>query len=265
MRTWIAALALGLGLLLVPSAPLHAADSDLEDEEEPPRPIPLQDGKVFREVRSIPYPSGAIYLNKGLTGSFLGGKYRKGKEQSLFQWQGEVGYYYTPWFSAGLAFKIRAGEPSSAEQEVSNRYFAQARFHKAWSKLAMFAGPQIGVDNLNIFSGTQDTLEAPFKRTNARLGVETGLGWKATRWAGLTFGSMAEYSLVGEESSLLGNELNLRIIPGLAVDVLSFTDTLRELVPALYVNVEVQYGFLIFNAADTNNDLAYILGVGLAF
>jgi|GEM_PF-7122895 len=73
-----------------------------EDFEEPPKRIPDVTGPVFLEVRSIPYPNGAIYVNRGITGSFLGGKHQNlGEAQSLFQWQGELGYCYSPSFSGG--------------------------------------------------------------------------------------------------------------------------------------------------------------------
>lgn len=249
------------------------ARSEADSGEEPPRPIPAVEGPVFREVRSIPYPTGALYVERGISGAFLGGKYQNlGDEQSLFQWQGEMGYFYTRWLSAGLAFKIRAGEPDTTKQEVFNRYYAHLRFHKNWARAAIYIGPQIGVDNLNILTGTPDkdsvvgtVIERPINNTNAGLGIESGMGWKFARWGGATLGAIAEYSLVGTTNSLFGNDLNLRLVPGLAIDVLSFTDTLRELVPALYVNMEFSTGFLLFQRGGKNNDQAFMLGVGLAF
>lgn len=264
----IAALAVGFLLALG----WRSSHADISMDDEPPRHIPDQKEKVYREVRSIPYPSGAIYLSKGITGAFLGGKYRNlGEDQSLYQWQGEVGYFYTPWFSAGLAYKIKAGEPNVSKQLVFNRYYANARFHLASSKVAFYVGPQLGMDNLNILSGTPDTdtlgsvIEEPIKNTNAGVGIETGLGWKFARWGGLTMGAVAEYSLVSDENSFFGNDLNLRLIPGISIDLLTFTDTLRELVPALYLTLEAQGGSLLFQRGQKDNDRAFMLGVGLAF
>ena len=71
-----------------------APGAEEEYGEEPPRPVPAVEGPVYREVRSIPYPTGALYVGRGITGAFLGGKYQNfGEDQSLYQWQGEVGYY----------------------------------------------------------------------------------------------------------------------------------------------------------------------------
>lgn len=242
------------------------------DDDGPPRPIPAIGGQVFREVRSIPYPGGAVYLQRGISGAFMGGKYKNlGQDQSLYQWQGEIGYFYLPWLSAGLGFKINAGEPTALEQKVFNRYYINMRFHKPWTRFALYAGPQLGLDNLNVLSGTPpaDTLgaviEEPIRNTNAGLGLEIGAGYKFARWAGFTMGSVAEYSLVGDRNSMFGNDLNLRLIPGLAIDVLAFTDTLRELVPALYINTEVQVGFLLFQRGRHRSDQAFLLGVSLAF
>jgi len=154
---------------------------------------------------------------------------------------------------------------------VLNRYYANARFHKAWTRASIYAGPQIGVDNLNILSGPppEDTLDKvirdPINNTNMGLGIEAGLGWKVSRWAGLTLGTISEYSLVDDEKSVFGNDLNLRLVPGVAVDVLAFTDTLRELVPALYVTFEAHLGFLVLQEDRRNNDRAFLMGVGLAF
>lgn len=247
-----------------------ALAQDPFDEDEPPRPIPPQDSLVLREVRSIPYATGALYISKGITGAFLGGKYRNlGEDKSLYQWQGEAGFFYTDWFSAGLAFKIQAGEPSDLEQKVFNRYYGHMRIHKAWTKLAIYTGLQVGVDNLNVLTGTPDGVDTlvqrPIDNTNAGLGLEMGGGWKAGRWWGLTLGTVTEYSLVGDSHSLFGNDLNLRVNPGVAIDVLAFTDTLRELVPALYVNLEFQMGFLLLQRGRRNNDQAFMMGVGLAF
>lgn len=248
-----------------------ALGQDLQDDG-PPKPIPALEGQVFREVRSIPYPGGAVYLSRGISGAFMGGKYKNlGQDQSLYQWQGEIGYFYTPWFSAGLAFKINAGEPTALQQKVFNRYFVNMRFHKPWTRFALYAGPQLGLDNLNVLSGAPPTdtlgavIEEPLRNTNAGLGFEAGAGYKFARWAGFTMGSVAEYSLVGDKNSMFGNDLNLRLIPGLAIDVLAFTDTLRELVPALYINTEVQVGFLLFQRGRHRSDQAFMLGVSLAF
>lgn len=251
----------------------HAVRGDeLFDDEEPPKPIPDQVGRVYREVRSIPYASGGMYVEKGITGAFSGGKYQNlGEDQSLFQWQGELGYFYTPWFSAGLAFKINAGEPSFEQQKVFNRYYANGRFHKAFRKASLYAGLQIGVDDLNVLSGApdRDSIGTQFQKSiddiQAGLGIELGAGWKFSRWAGLTLGTVGEYSLVSDENSFYGNDLNLRVVPGIAIDVLAFTDTLRELVPALYVNMEFQGGFLLLQRGQKNNDRAYMLGMALAF
>jgi hypothetical protein len=256
-----------------PSASMKAApaDSESRDEgEDAPKRIPDVTGKVFHEVLSIPYPNGAIYLSRGISGAFLGGKHHNlGDPQSLFQWQGEIGYFYTPWFSGGAGYKIIAGEPSNTEQKIVNRYFLLTRFHKAWNRVAIYAGPQLALDNLNVLSGAQtasdSVLRAPIKNTNAGLGLDLGLGWKFSRWVGFTMGSNVQYSLVGEEDSKNNNALNLHILPGFAVDILSFTETLRELVPAMYVTVEFQEGFLLFEKSGHRNDQAAIMGIGLAF
>jgi len=217
---------------------------------------------------AIPYPNGAVYLEKGLSGAFLGGKHRNlGENQSLYQWQGELGYLYVKWFSAGLGFKITAGEPSETEQKIFNRYFIFGRFHKGWDKVAVFAGPLLGVNNLNILTGspTDSIFSDPINNTKPTLGLNSGVGWKFSRWVGLTVGSNLEYSLVDEEGVGLKNALNHHINPGLAVDILAFSKTMKELVPAFFVNVEFQFGLLIFEKERYRSDRTGVIGVGFAF
>lgn len=268
---FVVALAMGCflpGISL--SAPAAKAGSPAADD--PPRPIPPVKSAPLREVRSIALPGGSMHLRQGIIGGFLGGKYRNpGENKSLYQWQGEAAYFYKPWLSGGASFKIIAGEPSDVEQKVQNRYFINLRFHKAWPTLGLYAGPQLGLENLNILTGAPgvDTLaeaiKEPFRNTNASLGLEMGGGWKFSRWVGLTMGSLAEYSLVGRPGTTFGDNLNIRLSPGIAVDLLAFTDNLRKVVPALYLHVEGQVGFLLFERAERNTDQAILMGIGLAF
>ena len=68
-----------------------------------------------------------------------------------------------------------------------------------------------------------------------------------------------------EEGVGWSNALNIHINPGIALDVLAFTDTLRKLVPALFVNVEFQSGFLIFEKKGKRQDRTGVIGLSLAF
>lgn len=257
-----------LRALLLPLLLGCSAQAAKDDSDEAPRRIPEVTGPVFREVRSIPYPGGALYLTRGIAGAFMGGKVRNlGEQQSLFQWQGEVSYYYTSFFSGGAGFKITAGEPSDTAQKIQNRYFLHARFHKSFDDFAFFIGPDLALDNLNVLKGspTDSVLQKPFRNTNAGVGLEAGGGWKFSRWVGLTFGGQTEYSLVGEQGSILGNALDIHLLPGIAVDLLSFTDTLRELVPAFYFSLEYQAGYLLFERGQKRHDHAVIGGLSVAF
>ncbi len=223
---------------------------------------------ALKDMRSVPYPHGALYLRRGITGAFMGGKHRNmGEDQSLYQWQGEMGYYYTPYFSGGAGFKITAGEPSDTAQKIFNRYFINVRLHHAWETSAVYLGGQLGLGNLNILTGSaKDTkIRTPINNTKPTLGLDLGGGWKFSRYVGATLGSNMEYSLVDEEGVGTTNALNLHLIPGLSLDILAFTETLRELVPALYVNVEFESGYLIFEKSGHKQDQAAVLGVGLAF
>lgn len=247
---------------------LAMATAALAGEEPRSKRIPDLGGPVPEKVNTIPYPNGAVHLNRGLSGAFMTGRHRNlGEDQSLYQWQGELSYFYQPWFSGGLGFKITAGEPDTAAQKIFNRYFLFGRFHKAWEKVSIYAGPQLGVGNLNILTDSpKDSLLAkPIGNTKPTISLNMGAGWKVSRWGGLTLGSNLEYSLVDEEGVGTTNALNQHISPGIAVDILSFADGLGELVSALYVNVELQFGFLIFERSGHREDQAAVIGLSLAF
>jgi hypothetical protein len=225
------------------------------------------------EVNPVPYPNGAIYVSRGLSVSFIGGKHINfGDAQSLFQWQGEVSYFYTPYFSGGAGFRIRAGEPSAITQKVQNRYFLLTRFHKAWKHASIYMGTQLGLDNLNILSGVPPkdssivtVIKQPIRNTNAGLGLDAGAGWAFSKWVGLTLGGNLEYSLVGEESGTLAHGLNLHALPGISLDLLNCTHTSRDLVQAAYLFVEFQAGLLIFEKKIFRHDIAGVTGISVAF
>lgn len=250
-------------LVLLFLAPVRAEHTD-----DTARVVADPSAPALKDMRSIPYPNGAIYLRRGLTGAFLGGKHRNpGEDLSLYQWQGEMGYFYTPWFSGGVGFKITAGEPSDSAQKIFNRYFLNVRLHHSWSAAAMYLGAQLGMGNLNILksSSKKNEIQTPIQNTKPTLGLDLGGGWKFSRFLGATLGSNLEYSLVDEEGVGTTNALNLHLNPGISLDILAFTETLRELVPAFYVNLEYQGGFLIFEKSDLKQDHATVLGVGFAF
>jgi hypothetical protein len=259
---------LGLAAYPVKAGSIEGPKGDAGEAPVEPRPrLPL-DSIRAPVTSSVPYPNGAIYLARGITGSFMGGKRGLSRDKNfLFQWQGDLSYFYTPWFSGGMAFRIIAGEPNSDRQKIINRYYAQGRFHKAWEKVAVYVGPQIGVGNINILTDSiakQKGLD-PIKNTKPTLALDFGGGWKFSRPVGLTFGSNLEYSLVDEDKSGVTNSLNMHVIPGLALDVLSLIPSLRKLVPAFYMYTESQMGFLLSTESGNRRELAIVGGLGLAF
>jgi hypothetical protein len=250
-------------LLLAFLAPVRAGHSD-----DTARVMADPNAPALKDIRSIPYPNGALYLRRGLTGAFLGGRHRNpGEDLSLYQWQGEMGYFYTPSFSGGVGFKITAGEPSDSAQKIFNRYFLNMRLHHSWDMAAIYLGTQLGIGNLNILKDSPDDKEVRDRIDNTKptLGLDLGGGWKFSRFVGATLGAHLEYSLVDEEGVGWTNALNLHVNPGIALDLLAFTGTLKELVPAFYLYLEYQSGFLIFEKSDLKQDHATVIGVGLAF
>ena len=263
-------LALILPLLAALLTPLNAAPT------RTPAPV-LKKGAVFPKPQrvevSIPYPSAGMYLYRGIYGSFAGGRYQatdsSGPRDPLFQWQGEIVYYYTDWFSSGMSYKINAGEPSDSSQEVKNRYILVARFHKAWPTAAVFVGLNLGVDDVTVsLTPSTDTVNAlvePLKETNASVGVEAGGGWKFSKYVGATLGQRMDVSLVRQNESDRNRALNFRTSPGVALDILKMAPSLREQVKGLYGLFEVQFGQQLLESGTWRRDIAWITGISLAF
>lgn len=216
---------------------------------------------------SIALPSGGIYMTRGIYGSLAGGQNRKGNDHSIYQWQGEAGYFYTQWFSGGSQFKMVAGQPSDPLQVVKNRFFLFGRFHKSWARVTTFAGAEVGLEDLNLsLKPSNDTdLTEPLKKINAGMGLEMGVAWKFSPYVGFTLGQHFEASFVGDDTVNSDGSLNFRTAPGLALDVLSFAPSLRKNVKALYLFSEVQFGQLILEDRSKKRDLAWIAGATVAF
>ena len=225
--------------------------------------VPLQ----LEEPASIPYPGGGIYMSHGLYASLSGGQYRNtGDPQNLYQWQGELGFFYTSWLSGGGGFKMIAGDPSSSSHLIQNHFFVFSRVHKSWSSVAAYLGAQVGVNDLNI-SLAQDTggINQSLANINAELELDFGLGWKFSRYVSATFGQSFETSFVGQDTSSLDGSVNFRSKPGLALDVLAIAPALRRNVKAFYVSLEGQFGQLVLENRSKSRDFSGIFGVSLGF
>ncbi len=225
-------------------------------------------------LKTIPYPSGALYIDQGLCGAFMGGKVQTdGDSKSLFQWQGEMSYYYVPYFSGGFGFRIRAGEPSDSAQIILNRYFLLMRFHFTTNNFAFFIGPKIGVDNLNVIQDTTlktsptKILNPLLENNNVSFALDLGGGINFYKWFGLTLGSNIEYSrlLFGNQTIDGDNTLNIHLSPGVAFNLLNLSPSLHKVVPAINLYIEYQKGFLLLAQKNRATDDAWVGGLGLAF
>lgn len=229
--------------------------------------------KSKRVEVSIPYPNAGMYLYRGIYGSFAGGRYQAtdstGLRDPLFQWQGEVVFFYTDWFSSGMSYKINAGEPSDSSQEVKNRYILVARFHKAWPTAAFYTGLNLGVDDVTVSltpsTDSGNALSEPLKETNASIGLEAGTGWKFSHYVGATLGQRMDFSLIRQNESDRNRALSFRTSPGLALDVLKLAPSLREQVKGLYWLAEVQFGQQLLESGTWRHDYAWITGLSMAF
>jgi hypothetical protein len=238
-------------------------------KRKPPVVLP----RPTRVAVSIPYPNAGMYLHRGIYGSFAGGRSLESDSASgddwqdpLFQWQGEVGYFYTNWFSGGAAFRINAGSPSDSQQTVRNRYYAFARVHKAFPRAAGYLGARIGVDDVNFSLRSEDTtLTEPLRETNAALGLEAGAGWKFSRYVGLTLGQRMDASLVRQGPDNPNRSVNFLTQPGLAFDLLRVYPSLETNVKAFYLLTELQFGQSLAEEGEWNRQFAWIAGLSLAF
>lgn len=226
---------------------------------------------------SIPYPNAGMYMYRGIYASFAGGQsFSNGRDTAtgrqewldpLFQWQGEIGYFYTEWFSGGMGFRINAGSPADSQQTVENRYFLMARFHKAWPRAAAHIGMRLGVDDVNfsIRSGDSLALQNSLSETNAGVGLSFGAGWKVSRYVGLTLGERMDVSLVRQSARSPHRGLNFLTQPGLALDLVRIRPSLGENVKALYLLTELQFEQTLPEVGPWTRQFAWITGLSLAF
>ena len=220
---------------------------------------------------SIPYPNAGMYLYRGIYGSFTGGRFHETDSTAvetwkdpIFQWQGEVSYFYTDWFSSGFGFKINSGE-TQGRQFVENRYFLLGRFHKAWRRAAVYSGINLGVNDVSVSLSSVDTLgfDEPLQETNAAIGLETGGGWKFSKYVGATLGQRVDVSIAPRVSGK--RAISFHTQPGLALDMTRVAPSLRESVKALYILGEGQFGQQLTDEGDWGRDFAWIVGISLAF
>jgi len=240
--------------------PLVCLGTDLVGPDFQTVQVPLQ-----QEPVTIPYPGGGIYMSRGIYTSMAGGQYRnEGDPQGLYQWQGELGFFYTSWFSGGVSFKIIDGEPSDSSQQIEDRFFVFGRVHKSWPTVAAYLGGQVGINDLNV-SLVQDSggLNTSLDNLNAGMELDFGLGWKFSRYVSATFGQSFEASFVGQGTDNLDGSVNFRTMPGLALDMLAVAPSLEKNVKACYISLESQFGQLILENKSKDRDFAWILGVSL--
>jgi hypothetical protein len=226
---------------------------------------------------SIPYPNAGMYLHRGIYGSFTGGRYATQDQDTatselswqdpLFQWQGELGYFYTEWFSAGVGFRIIAGSPNDEQQTVKNRYFLLTRVHKSWPRAAMFLGTRVGVDDVSFTLLSDDTtgVGGRLRESNVGVGAAFGWGWKFSRYAGLTFGQRVDVSLVRQNPSSPHRGLNFMTQPGAAFDLVRVFPSLGDNVKAFYLLSEFQSGQTVTERGKLTRQDSWILGVSMAF
>ena len=264
-------LALAFPLVLACAAlPVRAEDARKEaDTGEAPPPV--------RVEVSIPYPNAAMYLHRGIYASFTGGGANAQVRDTatgapawgspVFQWQGEMGYFYTEWFSAGVGFRINAGAPSDSIQTVENRYFLVARLHRFWPRAAAFVGMRVGVDDVNFSLVPSDSLslEERISESETGIGIAAGGGWKFSRYAGLTFGQRADLSLVRQTARGPSRSIVLLSQPGLALDMVRVFPDLGQNVKAFYLLTEWQLGQSLPEYGPTTRQFAWITGLSLAF
>lgn len=254
---------------LAPVAGGHGASKPAEKAKKT-APAPA----AHRVEISIPYPNAGMYLYRGIYGSFAGGRSRDADtaagsewQNPLFQWQGEVGYFYTEYFSAGVGFRINAGSPADSNLTVENRYFLTLRGHKAWARAAAYLGMRFGVDDVNFSLRTADTLDLsePLRETNTAVGLESGLGWKISRHVGLTLGQRMDVSLVRQSVDNPHRALNFMTQPGIAIDMLRVKPALGDHVKAFYLLTEFQFGQSLPERGDWTRQFAWITGLSIAF
>ncbi len=244
----------------------------------PPVPASEPSRPPVRVAVSIPYPNAGVFMHRGIYGSFAGGRW-KGQaadtatgdpvwQDPLYQWQGELGYFYTHWFSGGVGFRINAGSPNDELQTVKNRYFVMLRVHRSWPSAAVYLGARVGVDDVSFALLAKDDttgLGGRLSESNAGVGLAFGSGWKFSRHLSATFGQRVDVSLVRQNPDNPHRTLEFLSQPGLALDLVKVFPSLGENLKAFYLFTEWQAGQTLSERGDWLRQSSWITGLSMGF
>lgn len=195
---------------------------------------------VVEIQKNIPLPRQTAYTGKGLSVGIGAGVFDPTiKCDCMGIWQAQVEFFYTDWISGGGDVRYFGGNLDKSSMLMYQRYRIDARFHKTWTNFDIYAEPVFGFETTSISefrnqvkddfesivnddtSSSADVSEKEltecekmFSLDGFSVGVGGGLGWKPSRYFGLTGSAMFEYSF--------SNSALLSITPGVAVNIQEF-------------------------------------------
>lgn len=185
-------------------------------------------------VESIPLPHQSAYAAKGVSIGIAGGVVNPTENcDCLGLWQGQVEYFYTSFLSMGADVRFFGGDLDDDKMLMYQRYRISAKAHLAFSSFDIYLAPLLGMENTNLeefreewdnrsdhwWRGGDDAdsvryienCEKMFSLDGFSGGVDLGLGWKFSKYVGVSGSALYEYNFSGAQL--------LTLSPGLALDL----------------------------------------------
>ena len=221
--------------------------------------------------KNIPLPRQTAYIGQGLSVGIAAGVYEPTLDcDCMGIWQVQVEFFYSDWISGGGDVRYFGGTLDKSSMLMYQRYRLNARFHKKWETLDVYAEPVFGFETTSIsefrdqVGDDESTDRTPepltecekmFSLDGFSVGLGGGAGWKPFSFLGFTGSVMLEY---GFSKSLL-----LSITPGLAFNVMDFWPWGRKNLRSIWISAE--FGTQrYFNRGVSDWSMHGILGIQLA-
>lgn len=227
-------------------------------------------------IKDIPLPKQSAYTGQGFTVGIGAGGFDPSDEcDCLGIWQGQMEFFYSPWFSGGVEVRFFGGEMDSETSLLYRRYRMFGKFHLAFSRFSMYLSPLLGLETTDISelrkewknrskkddeavdsTETENVTECQkmFSLDGFSSGVEFGMGYAFSKYAGFFTGVQYEHNF--RRSQLL------TLTPGLGFNLRSVWDWADKSTYSLWITLEG--GFQrYFNRGVSGWNRALILGFTL--
>ncbi|SHI76622.1 hypothetical protein SAMN05720471_10726 [Fibrobacter sp. UWP2] len=211
-----------------------------------------------KQVGNIPLPHQSAYTGVGLGVGIGAGIFNPTEDcDCLGIWQDQLEYFYTDWLSAGVDVRFFGGDLDGETNVLYQRYRGNVRFHFPFNSFDLFLAPVFGLENTDIeeirdewdhrenrwwLPGAEvevdstrkiDDCEKMFSLDGFSVGAEMGLGWRFSKFFGLTGSALYEYNFSAAQL--------LTLSPGVAFNLGDAWSWAQNNLFSAWISVEVGF------------------------